>query len=92
MILNFVKMFSSVGVLFSNYCVSLDLLLGSVMSAMKKAFNIPEDTETRVWNKFMTNSCELLTNLEQTVQDAGLYQGQVRRDETKILAVEVLDI
>ena len=49
------------------------------MSEMKKTFNITDETETRVWNKYMSKSCELLTNLEQTVQDAGLYQGQVRK-------------
>lgn len=53
--------------------------LGHVMSEMKKVFNITEDTETRLWNKYMSNSCELLPNMEQTVQDAGLYQGQVRQ-------------
>ena len=49
------------------------------MSEMKKVFNITEDTETRLWNKYMSNSCELLPNMEQTVQDAGLYPGQVRQ-------------
>lgn len=49
------------------------------MSEMKKVFNITEDTETRLWNKYMSNSSELLPNMEQTVQDAGLYQGQVRQ-------------
>lgn len=49
------------------------------MSEMKKVFNITEDTETRLWNKYMSNSCELLPNMEQTVQDVGLYQGQVRQ-------------
>lgn len=53
--------------------------LGHVMSEMKKVFNITEDTETRLWNKYMSNSSELLPNMEQTVQDAGLYQGQVRQ-------------
>ena len=53
--------------------------LGHVISEMKKVFNITEDTETRLWNKYMSNSCELLPNMEQTVQDAGLYQGQVRQ-------------
>ena len=53
--------------------------LGHVMSEMKKVFNITEDTETRLWNKYMSNSCELLPNMEQTVQDVGLYQGQVRQ-------------
>lgn len=49
------------------------------MSEMKKVFNITEDTETRLWNKYMSNSCELLPNMEQTVKDVGLYQGQVRQ-------------
>lgn len=49
------------------------------MSEMKKVFNITEDTETRLWNKYMSNSCELLPNMEQTVQDVGVYQGQVRQ-------------
>ena len=50
---------------------------GHVMTEMKKVFNLPEDTETRVWSKYLSDSWELLTNLEQTVQDAGLYEGQV---------------
>lgn len=53
--------------------------LGHVMSEMKQVFNITEDTETRLWNKYMSNSFELLPNMEQTVQDAGVYQGQVRQ-------------
>lgn len=57
--------------------------LGHVMSEMKQVFNITEDTETRLWNKYMSNSCELLPNMEQTVQDAGLYQGQVRQRITQ---------
>lgn len=47
------------------------------MSEMKKAFDIAEDAETRVWTKYMSNTYELLSNLEYSVQDAGLYQGQV---------------
>ena len=57
--------------------------LGHVMSEMKEVFNITEDTETRLWNKYMSNSCELLPNMEQTVQDAGLYLGQVRQMITR---------
>lgn len=54
------------------------LYLGHVMSEMKKTFSIPEETETRVWSKFMENSKpEIFSNLDQTVLDAGLYQGQV---------------
>ena len=44
---------------------------------MRKLFNIADDTETRVWNKYMSNTYEHLSKKENTVQDAGLYQGQV---------------
>ena len=47
------------------------------MTEMKKVFNIPQGTETRVWNKYRSHSRELLTYLEQTVQDARLCHGQV---------------
>lgn len=57
--------------------------VGQVVSEMKKVFNIPEDAETRVWNKYMSSTYELLSNLEFTVQDAGLYQGQVLIIEQK---------
>lgn len=46
---------------------------------MKEMFEIPKETETRLWNKYMRNTFELLSNKEQTVQDVGLYQGQVIR-------------
>lgn len=47
------------------------------MSEMRRVFNIAEEVETRVWTKYMSNAYDLLSNLEYTVQDAGLYQGQV---------------
>ena len=47
------------------------------MSEIKKVFSIPEEDETRLWIKYISHSCELLSNMEQTVQDASLYQGQV---------------
>ena len=47
------------------------------MAEMRKAFNVTEEAETRVWTKFMSNTYELVSNLEYTIQDAGLYQGQV---------------
>ena len=46
---------------------------------MKDVFRIPVETETKLWNKYMSNKYELLGNMEQTVQDAGLYQGQVSK-------------
>ena len=50
---------------------------------MKNVFKIAEDTETRLWNKYMSNAYELLANMEQTVNDAGLYQGQVHIEVTR---------
>ena len=44
---------------------------------MRKLFNIPADRETRLWNKYMSNTYDQLSKLDNTVQDAGLYQGQV---------------
>lgn len=44
---------------------------------MKEIFNIPKEAETRLWNKYMRNKFELLGNKQTTVQDVGLYQGQV---------------
>ncbi|KAM8866954.1 ubiquitin carboxyl-terminal hydrolase 4 isoform 1-T1 [Synchiropus picturatus] len=46
-------------------------------------FNIPADQETRLWNKYMTNTYEQLSKPDSTVQDAGLFQGQVLVIERK---------
>ncbi|XP_053318592.1 ubiquitin carboxyl-terminal hydrolase 15 isoform X2 [Spea bombifrons] len=50
---------------------------------MRKIFNIPEEKETRLWNKYMSNTFEPLTKTESTIQDAGLYQGQMLVIEQK---------
>ncbi len=49
----------------------------TIENQMRKLFDIGEDTETRLWNKYMSNTYEHLNKKENTVQDAGLYQGQV---------------
>lgn len=46
---------------------------------MRKLFSIPDEKETRLWNKYMSNTFEPLNKPDSTIQDAGLYQGQVRR-------------
>lgn len=46
---------------------------------MRKLFSIPEEKETRLWNKYMSNTFEPLNKPDSTIQDAGLYQGQVKR-------------
>uniref|UniRef100_A0A671NJH8 Ubiquitin carboxyl-terminal hydrolase n=1 Tax=Sinocyclocheilus anshuiensis TaxID=1608454 RepID=A0A671NJH8_9TELE len=44
---------------------------------MRSLFDIPNEKETRLWNKYMSNTYEQLNKLDSTVQDAGLFQGQV---------------
>ncbi|KAL3853771.1 hypothetical protein ACJMK2_017284 [Sinanodonta woodiana] len=44
---------------------------------MRRTFNIDEKKEVRLWNRYTTNTYEQLTKPDKTLQDAGLYQGQV---------------
>lgn len=44
---------------------------------MRKIFDIPDDVEVRLWIKYMTNTYELLNKHEQTLQEAGFYDGQI---------------
>ena len=46
---------------------------------LKETFSVDKDSECRVWHRYMTNTYELLNNSSQTLQDAGLYNGQVRK-------------
>ncbi|XP_045153549.1 ubiquitin carboxyl-terminal hydrolase 4 isoform X2 [Echinops telfairi] len=51
--------------------------IATIEKEMRKLFNIPAERETRLWNKYMSNTYEQLSKMDNTVQDAGLYQGQV---------------
>lgn len=53
------------------------LSAATIEKEMRKLFDIPAERETRLWNKYMSNTYEQLSKLDNTVQDAGLYQGQV---------------
>ena len=44
---------------------------------MRELFNVPKETVCRVWHKYMSSTYEELSKPEQTLQDAGLYAGQV---------------
>lgn len=44
---------------------------------MRKIFNIPDGKKTRLWNKYMSNTFECLRSPGSSVQDTGLFQGQV---------------
>uniref|UniRef100_A0A8D2NT15 Ubiquitin carboxyl-terminal hydrolase n=1 Tax=Zosterops lateralis melanops TaxID=1220523 RepID=A0A8D2NT15_ZOSLA len=52
--------------------------VATIEKEMRKLFSIPAEKETRLWNRYMSNTYEQLSKLDSTVQDAGLYQGQVR--------------
>ncbi|XP_049588435.1 ubiquitin carboxyl-terminal hydrolase 4 isoform X2 [Syngnathus scovelli] len=59
--------------------------IDTIEKQMRTLFNIPREKETRLWNKYMSNTYEQLSKPDSTVQDAGLFQGQVlvieRRNE-----------
>lgn len=49
----------------------------TIEKEMRTLFNIPSEKQTRLWNKYMSNTYEQLNKPDSTVQDAGLFQGQV---------------
>ncbi|CAL1543086.1 unnamed protein product [Lymnaea stagnalis] len=51
--------------------------IAAIEQEMRNLFSIPEDKEVRLWNRYMSNTYELLSKKDVTLQDAGLYQGQV---------------
>uniref|UniRef100_A0A3Q3R0Y4 Ubiquitin carboxyl-terminal hydrolase n=1 Tax=Monopterus albus TaxID=43700 RepID=A0A3Q3R0Y4_MONAL len=54
----------------------------TIEKEMRTLFNIPSEKETRLWNKYMSNTYEQLNKPDSTVQDAGLFQGQVASSTT----------
>ncbi|CDQ57122.1 ubiquitin carboxyl-terminal hydrolase 15 isoform X6 [Oncorhynchus mykiss] len=50
--------------------------IDTIEKEMRKLFSIPDERETRLWNKYMSNTFEPLNKPDSTIQDAGLYQGQ----------------
>ena len=49
----------------------------TIEKKLRQLFNVPDRKQVRLWNKYMNNTYEHLRDLESTVQNAGLYQGQV---------------
>ena len=43
---------------------------------MREEFIIATEADTRLWNKYTSNTYEQLARLDNTVQDAGLFSGQ----------------
>lgn len=56
---------------------SLILAADMIEKEMRKLFSIADEKETRLWNRYMSNTFEPLNKPDSTIQDAGLYQGQV---------------
>ena len=56
---------------------SRDDTVGDVEAVLRKEFEVEKDAECRVWHRFLSHTYELLSNSSQTLQDAGLYNGQV---------------
>lgn len=54
--------------------------VGDLEAAIREEFQVDQAAECRVWHRFMTLVYELLSNSSQTLQDAGLYNGQVSRN------------
>ncbi|UYV69344.1 USP15 [Cordylochernes scorpioides] len=48
--------------------------LEQVEKVMKEIFNIPEEAETRLWNKYNNSTIEKIDNKTVTLQEAGIYQ------------------
>lgn len=44
---------------------------------MREIYDIPDNVEVRLWYKYMANTFELLNKREQTIQEAGIYSGQI---------------
>ncbi|XP_064931103.1 ubiquitin carboxyl-terminal hydrolase 4 isoform X1 [Columba livia] len=57
--------------------------VATIEKEMRKLFNIPAEKETRLWNRYTSNTYEQLSKLDSTVQDAWLYHGQVVLIEVK---------
>ncbi|XP_062930799.1 ubiquitin carboxyl-terminal hydrolase 15 isoform X6 [Cynocephalus volans] len=57
--------------------------IDTIEKEIRKIFSIPDEKETRLWNKYMSNTFEPLNKPDSTIQDAGLYQGQVLVIEQK---------
>ena len=65
----------------------MHFLTEMIHEKMREIFEVPNEDETRLWQRYMTNSHELLTNENQTVSDAGIYGGQVH---LHVLSVNIL--
>ncbi|XP_049622696.1 ubiquitin carboxyl-terminal hydrolase 15-like [Suncus etruscus] len=57
--------------------------IDTVEREIRKTFNIPDEKQIRLWNKYMSDTFEPLNKPDGTIQDNGLYQEQVLVIEQK---------
>lgn len=50
---------------------------------MREKFDISDDVEVRLWNKYLNNTFELLNKRKQTLQEVGFYSGEIVIIETR---------
>ena len=61
----------------TNFLMTINFeLTATIDQEMRKLFEIPDNVETRLWNRYTANTYEQLAKLDATVQDTGLYSGQ----------------
>ena len=56
---------------------SLNVIIESVQDKLRALFEVDNDAEVRLWQRYMTNSYELMKDTSQTLADVGIYGGQV---------------
>ena len=48
-----------------------------IQGVMQEEFSIPAEADTRLWHMFTSNEYKQLARLDTTVQDVGLFSGQL---------------
>ena len=73
------SLFSHFHIYLSSLLPSLPLLSPADLEAkLRSVFDVEKDAQCRVWHRYMISTYELLSDPKQSLQDAGLYNGQVR--------------
>ena len=62
---------------YQHLSLSLSLSTAELEKELRHTFSVEEKTVCRVWHRYMSHTYELLSDSNQTLQDAGLYNMQV---------------
>ncbi len=50
---------------------------GNLEMVIREEFNVPLTVKCRVWHRYLKHTYELLSKADQSLHEAGLYNGQV---------------